>query len=144
MERFKFNTSLAALMEYTNSLNQAWQRKGIPSEDWNDAVEKLLLLLAPSAPHIAEELWERTNHTSSVHSQSLPDWDAALAADDVVTLVVQVNGRVRDKIEVPASVGEDEAKTTALASQRVAAHIEGKQIARVIYVPGKLVNIVAR
>ena len=66
----------------------------------------------------------------------MPDWDAALAADDVVTLVVQVNGRVRDKIEVPASVSEDEAKTTALASQRVAAHIEGKQIARVIYVPG--------
>ena len=144
MERFKFNTALAALMEYTNSLNQAWERKGIVSEDWNDAVEKLLLLLAPSAPHIAEELWERTDHASSVHSQSLPDWDAALAADDVVTLVVQVNGRVRDKIEVPASVGEDEAKTTALASQRVAAHIEGKQIARVIYVPGKLVNIVAR
>ena len=143
-ERFKFNTALAALMEYTNSLNQAWERKGILSEEWNDAIEKLLLLLAPSAPHVADELWERTGHTGSVHAEALPEWDPKLAADEVVTLVVQVNGRVRDKVEVPADIAEDAATTIALESQRVAPHIEGKQIARVIYVPGKLVNIVAK
>ena len=143
-ERFKFNTALAALMEYTNSLNQAWERKGILSEEWSDAIEKLLLLLAPSAPHVADELWERSGHTGSVHAQALPEWDPELAADEVVTLVVQVNGRVRDKVEVPADIAEDAARTIALESLRVAPHIQGKQIAKVIYVPGRLVNIVAQ
>ena len=144
LERFKFNTALAALMEYSNSLGQAWERKGIGSGDWRDAIEKLLLLLAPIAPHISEELWERTGHDYSVHSQLLPEWDRALAADEVFTLVVQVNGRVRDKLEVPVTIGEEEAKKTALESERVQRHIAGKDIARVVYVPGKLVNIVAR
>ncbi|MCZ6873433.1 MAG: leucine--tRNA ligase, partial [bacterium] len=89
-------------------------------------------------------LWERVGHEYSVHQQSWPDWDRALAADEVVTLVVQVNGRVRDKIEVSAEITEDEATNVAMESQRVQPHIEGKDIAKVIYVPGKLVNIVAR
>ncbi len=144
VERFKFNTAIAGLMEYTNSLNQLWERKGIASEQWNEAIEKLLLQIAPMAPHIAEELWERTGHEYSVHQQSWPDWDRSLAADEVVTLVVQVNGRVRDKIEVSAEITEDEATNVAMESQRVQPHIEGKDIAKVIYVPGKLVNIVAR
>ena len=144
VERFKFNTSLAALMEYSNSLGQAWERKGIGSDDWGGAIEKLLLLLAPMAPHISEELWERTGHDYSVHSQLLPEWDEALAADEVFTLVVQVNGRVRDKLEVPVTITEDQAKVTAVESERVHRHISGKEIARVVYVPRKLVNIVAR
>ena len=144
IDRFKFNTALAALMEYTNSLNQVWERKGIAGDDWSGAIERLLVLMAPMAPHTAEELWERTGHTYSVHSQPWPKWDPDLAAEEVVTLVVQVNGRLRDRIEVPASITEDEAKKLALESKRVQPHIEGKQIARVIYVPAKLVNIVAR
>ena len=144
LERFKFNTALAALMECTNALNQVWERKDIDSATWNDAVGKLLLLLAPMAPHTAEELWERTGHPYSVHTQSWPEWDADLAADEVVTLVVQVNGRLRDRIEVPASISEDEARTAALESSRVRPHIEGKDVVNVVYVPGKLVNIVAR
>ena len=144
LERFKFNTALAALMEYTNFLNQAWERKGIDSRGWSDAIEKLLVLLAPMAPHIAEELWERTGHAYSVHNQPLPQWDPALAADEVITLVVQVNGRLRDRIEVPVSITEEEAKRLAQESRRVQPHVAGKDIARVIYVPGKLVNIVAR
>ena len=144
LERFKFNTALAALMEFSNSLNQAWEREGIDSGTLSEAVEKLLILLAPMAPHIAEELWERTGHDYSVHNQPLPQWDEALAADEVVTLVVQVNGRLRDRIEVPVSITEEEAKKLALESQRTEPHIAGKEIARVIYVPGKLVNIVAR
>jgi leucyl-tRNA synthetase len=142
LERFKFNTALAALMEYTNSLNQTWERKGISSDGWSEAIEKLLLMMAPMAPHMAEELWERTGHGYSVHGQSWPEWDRALAADEVFTLVVQVNGRLRDRIDLPVSATEDEARSAALESQRVAPHIEGKDIARVIYVPTKLVNIV--
>ena len=144
VDRFKFNTSLAALMEFSNSMNQAWEGKGIDSATWNDAVEKLLVLLAPMAPHVTEELWERTGREFSIHSQTWPEWDRELAADEVIILVVQVNGRVRDKIEVPASISEEDAETTALESDRVEPHIEGKDIARVIYVPGKLVNIVAK
>ena len=101
-------------------------------------------MLAPMAPHIAEELWERAGLGYSVHNQRWPEWDAELAADELVTLVVQVNGRLRDRIEVPVSITEDEAKKLALDSDRARPHIQGKEIARVIYVPGKLVNIVAR
>ena len=144
LDRFKFNTALAALMEYTNTLNQVWQGRGVDSEAWNDAVGRLLAMLAPMAPHIAEELWERAGLGYSVHNQRWPEWDAELAADELVTLVVQVNGRLRDRIEVPVSITEDEAKKLALDSDRARPHIQGKEIARVIYVPGKLVNIVAR
>ena len=143
IERFKFNTALAALMEFSNTLNRVWERKGIDSGGWNDAVEKMLLLLAPMAPHISEELWERTGHAFSIHDQTLPQWDPALAADEVFTLVVQVNGRLRDRIEVPVSITEEEARNVALESAGAQQHISGKAVARVIYVPGKLVNIVA-
>ena len=144
LERFKFNTALAALMEYTNALNRVWERGAATPGHWTEAVEKLLLLIAPMAPHMAEELWEWAGRACSVHAQSWPAWDPALAADEVFTLVVQVNGRLRDRIELPVSVTEEEAKASALESDRVAPHVAGKETARVIYVPNKLVNIVAR
>ncbi|MCI0439017.1 MAG: leucine--tRNA ligase [Chloroflexi bacterium] len=144
IERFKFNTAIAALMEYTNTLSQAWERKGIASDDWSEAMEKLLLMMSPMAPHVAEELWEHTGHEFSIHARQWPEWDPALAADEVITLVVQVNGRVRDKLEVPPDISESAAREMALASPRVRPHIEGKQVTNVIFVPGKLVNIVAR
>ena len=144
VERFKFNTALAALMEYTNTLNQVWERKEAGAELWGEAIERLLVLMAPMAPHVSEELWERTGHESSVHDQSWPEWDPELAAEEVVTLVVQVDGRLRDRIEVPASITEDEARQAALQSENVQRHTDGKEIARVVYVPGKLVNIVTR
>ena len=144
VERFKFNTALAALMEFSNSLNQAWDQKAVDSESWNDGIEKLLLLMAPLAPQVTEELWERTGHNESIHNQRLPKWDPTLAADETFTLVVQVNGRLRDRIEAPVSIAEDDAKQLALDSQGAQPHIEGKEVAKVIYVPGKLVNIVVR
>ena len=131
-------------MEYTNSLNQAWERRGVTSDHWNEAIERLLLLMAPMAPHIAEELWERAGREYSIHDQRWPPWDPDLAAEEVFTLVVQVNGRLRDRIELPVSVDEEEAKKAALESRRIQPHIEGKRVARVVYVPGRLVNIVAR
>jgi leucyl-tRNA synthetase len=94
------------------------------------------------APHISDELWEQTGHGESIHKQEWPSWDAELAADDVVTLVVQVNGRVRDKIEVSASITEDEARGIALSSPRLSTYLDGKEVHKVIYVPGKLVNLV--
>ncbi len=144
LEQFKFNTAIAALMEYTSELNRLWERGGVSRKAWNDAIERLLLLAAPLAPHVAEELWERTGHTFSIHTHSMPAWDAQLAADDMVTVVVQINGKLRERLELPAGVSEDDALEAALASRRVQAHIEGREIVRRIYVADKLVNLVVR
>ena len=144
LSAFKFNTSIAALMKMTNAMAAAAETGGVDSETWRSATGRLVLMLAPIAPHMAEELWERSGGAYSVHSQRWPEWDPELAADEVITLVVQVNGRVRDKIQAPADITEDAARELALASERVAAHTEGRNVARVVYVPGRLVNVVAR
>ena len=144
VESFKFNTALAGLMEFTNSLNSAWEAKNVDSGTWNDAVEKLLVLLAPMAPHITEELWELAGHTTSIHNEPLPEYDADLAADEMIELVIQVNGRVRATIEMPVDVSEEDAKEAAMASENVRRHTDGKQVVKTIYVPGRLVNLVVR
>ena len=144
VEEFKFNTALAGLMEFTNSLNSAWEAKNVDSGTWNDAVEKLLVLLAPMAPHITEELWERAGNTTSIHNEPLPEYDADLAADEMIELVIQVNGRVRATIEMPVDVSEEDAKEAAMASENVRRHTDGKQVVKTIYVPGRLVNLVVR
>jgi leucyl-tRNA synthetase len=144
MERLHFNTMVAALMEYTNFLGKAREGRPVDRSAWNEAIETLMLMLAPSAPYIAEEMWARTGRAYSIHQQPWPKWDAALAAAETFTLVVQVNGKLRDRFEVAVDIGEDEAKTLALSSPRVAAHIEGKQVERVLFVPKRLVNIVVR
>ena len=144
LDRFKFNTGIAALMELTNSMNGYWDSQAVASTTWDDTVKVLLTLLSPIAPHITEELWERKGHTYSIHNQGIPQYDESLAADDVITLVVQVNGRLRDKIEVEATIDEKEAKEVAVTSENVVRFIQGQKIAKIIYVPGKLVNIVAK
>ena len=145
LERFKFNTAIAALMEFTNELAPAYDAKDVSKGVWREAIRHLLLLLAPMAPHATEELWERTGGSYSIHTQQLPQWDDALAAADEVTLVVQVDGKVRDRITVPAGIAEEEAKQTALASPRVRQHTEGRELAKVVYVPGRwLVNVVMK
>ena len=143
-DRFKFNTAIASMMELSNTLNQVWDAGNIDSEIWNDSLKRLVLMMSPVTPFLSEELWEHLGHEYSVHQQHWPEADPALAADEVFTLVVQVNGRLRDRIELPVSVTEEEAKASALESDRVAPHVAGKETARVIYVPNKLVNIVAR
>ncbi len=142
LERFKFNTALAAMMEMTNHMSRAWDEGGIDSGSWQDAVEKLLLLLAPIAPHVTEELWERTGRPYSIHNRLMPSWDEELARDEEITLVVQVNGRVRDRIQAPASIEESEARQLALESARVRPYLDGSEVRQVVYVPGRLVNVV--
>jgi len=144
IEQLRFNTTIAALMELTNYLSRVKDAGSVARTDWQEAVHTLLLLLAPLAPHIAEELWEQTGHDYSIHNQSWPQWDEELARDEEITLVVQVNGRLRDRLTVPVSITEEEARRTALESERVKAHVEGRETVRVIYVPQKLVNIVVR
>ncbi len=144
MERLHFNTMIAALMEYTNYLSKVREGGSADGSLWWQSIDTLLLLLAPVAPHLAEELWQRTGHDYSIHNQRWPGWDEALAAAEEITLVVQVNGKLRDKIAVPASISEDEARELALNSQRVQPYLDGKKIIKTIYVPGKLVNMVVR
>ena len=143
LERFKFNTAIAAMMELTNEMTPAYDAGSVSAGVWRESVEALLLLLAPMAPHLAEELWERTGRPYSVHQRALPEWSADLAAVEEATLVVQVNGKVRDRISVPADVSEEDAKAAALASPHVRAHADGKSVQRVVFVPGRyLVSVV--
>jgi leucyl-tRNA synthetase len=143
LERFKFNTALAAMMELTNYMGKAWDDGAISATTWKETIEKLLLLLAPIAPHVTEELWERTGHAYSIHSQLMPQWDEEMARDEEIILVIQVNGKVRDRIQVAANIGEEDAKRLAMESRTVQPHLDGKQVLQIVYVPGRLVNIVA-
>ena len=142
LDRFKFNTAIAALMELVNHLSRVWAEASIDPDTWRECVEKFLLMLAPIAPHVSEEMWELTGHPYSIHQQVFPTWDDALAAEETITLVVQVNGKVRDRIEVPANIDEPTAQELALASSKVQPYTEGKVINKAIYVPGRLVNVV--
>ena len=144
LDRFKFNTAIAALMELSNELGRAWNEGSVDSATWRECIEKFLLMLAPFAPHLAEELWERAGHPYSIHNQSFPKWDEDVAAAEEITLVVQVNGRLRGKILVPADIREDEAKRLALASPKVQSYLNDKKVERTIYVPGRLVNVVVK
>jgi leucyl-tRNA synthetase len=144
LERMRFNVMISALMELTNYLARVKEAGSVGKDAWADSIRTLLLLLAPTVPHLAEELWQRLGYDYSIHGQPWPEWDDALARDEEITLVVQVNGRLRDRITVPVSITEAEAKKLARESQRVTAHLEGKKVAKEIYVPGKLLNIVVK
>jgi leucyl-tRNA synthetase len=131
------------MMELRNALKSARKKaNNVSLAVWNEAVDSLLLVLAPIAPHITEELWALRGHGYSVHQQPWPAWDAEAAREDSLTLVVQVNGKVRDKIEVPAGVDEAAARELALADPNVQRHIVGKPVRKVIFAGGSLVNIV--
>jgi len=145
MERFRWNVMIAALMEFTNHLTKLRESKAqVDAAAWDEAVDKLVLMLAPTVPHIAEELWERTGRAYSVHTEPWPRYDASLATEDEVEIAVQVNGKVRERLLLPLDASEDVARDRALASTNVAQHVQGKEIVRVIYVPNRLLNIVVR
>jgi len=141
IERFHFNTAVSAIMELTSALIDYKEKNGVTATV-REGVEKLLLLLAPIAPHITEELWEKLGNPYSIHMQSWPKWDEELAKEEIITLVVQVDGKVRDRFQVPADITEEEAKEMALNSPKVRRHLEGKEVKQVVFIPGKLVNIV--
>jgi leucyl-tRNA synthetase len=144
METFGFNTYIANLMELNNTMLKAKETPIYGTEAWDEAVDALLLMLAPACPHIAEELWTRIGRPYSIHLQAWPSWDAAVAAEEMITLIVQVNGKVRDRVEVPVDVDQETARRLALETEGAHRHTTGKQIVKVIVVPGRLVNIVAK
>ncbi|HEX8996994.1 MAG TPA: leucine--tRNA ligase [Ktedonobacterales bacterium] len=143
-EGLRFNTALAALMEFVNGLNKAREdAPDLPRDPrYGAAVESLLTLLAPMAPFITEELWSRVGHTESVHAQPWPEFDPAMTVDEQVTVVVQVNGKVRDTLLLSPDVTEAQVREHALASAKVGAALGGREVRKFIYVPGKLANVV--
>jgi len=144
IEAFRFNTMIAALMEFNNYLVKAKQTAVVGSVAWDEAVKVLVLLLAPVCPHISEELWERLGQPYSVHDQAWPQWDERAAADEVITLVVQVNGKVRDRLTAPVGLTEEQARQLAMSSSKVQRHIEGKKVVKTIYVPDQLLSVVVK
>lgn len=146
-ERFNFNTAISAVMEMVNALYN--YREKAAKEQRNpyvlkEALQKLVVVLAPFVPHITEELWELIGEEGSVHSQKWPEYDQKVLVKDEVEIVIQINGKVKDRIFIPSGLDKVQTEKAALESSRVKALIEGKSTANVIVVPQKLVNIVVR
>ena len=141
LERLSFNTALAAQMELVNVLYKA-KTAGMRDESWLFALTSLLKLLAPFAPHATEELWSQLDQEGSVHTSQWPTWDDTLLVEDVITLAVQINGKVRAEITLASDTPKEAIEATAVAHERVQEFLGGNEPKRVIVVPGRLVNIV--
>ena len=139
---FRFNTAIAALMELNNTLIKAKETTVVGTPVWDEAIDALVLMMAPIFPHISEELWHRRGHTDSVHVQRWPVADLEKAKDDEITVVVQVNGKVRDKLVVAPGTPGETLEKSALALDNVQKWIDGKQVRKIVVVPNKLVNVV--
>jgi leucyl-tRNA synthetase len=142
IDRFHFNTAVSAIMELANAMQSYREAHGTQTAAYSEAAGTILLLLAPMAPHISAELWDASGGEGDLHRQPWPSFNADLAASDVVEVAVQVNGKVRDRLTLPADVSEDEAIKAALGSERVQAMLDGKQVRNARYVPGRLVSLV--
>jgi leucyl-tRNA synthetase len=143
-ERFHFNTIVAALMEFLNGLTRAVEEQRASKQACQAAFDTMLQLLHPVAPHITEELWERRGHAESLLDASWPEFDAQRAQAPTVTLVVQIDGKVRDRIEIDAALGEKQVLQRALESEKVREWLANRSVARTVVVPGRLVNIVTK
>jgi leucyl-tRNA synthetase len=125
-----------------NEMYKAREQGATGTVEWAEAQDIYLRMMAPVTPHIAEELWARLGKPYSIHSQPWPAVDETAAADERITLVVQVNGKLRDRIQVPVDVSQEQAREIALASEAVQKLLAGQAPKKVVLVPGKLVNIV--
>jgi leucyl-tRNA synthetase len=137
LERLRFNTALAAMMDQLNYL-----AKLKPEELGRFALEAYIVMLAAMAPHITEEIWRALGHEKSIHLESWPNFDPELIKEETVTVVIQINGKVRDRLQVDAGAPEADVIAMARVSDAVKRHLDGREPKKVIYVPGKLVSIV--
>jgi leucyl-tRNA synthetase len=144
-QRFRFNTAISAMMELVNALVAV---DSLPDEAsrrvMREALEALLTMLTPFAPHVSEELWQSIGGQGLVSTRQWPAWDAALVAEEVVTVVVQVNGKVRGRLDFPADAGEEEVRQTALEDPQIQRHLTGVTVQKAVYIPGRLLNFVVR
>ncbi|GCE13950.1 leucine--tRNA ligase [Tengunoibacter tsumagoiensis] len=144
LSHFRFNTALAALMEFNNTLIKQQPTEVAQSAAFQRSLETLLQLLAPMAPHLTDELWHQIGHSQSIHTSNWPTFEERLTIDESFTLVLQVNGKIRERIDVDASISEDEVRELALSNPRIQSFIGDSTVQKVIYIPRKLVNIVVR
>ncbi len=145
-ERFHFNTGIAAIMEFMNYLQDSLKELDL-KEELNkkllrEVFEKLLLCLSPVCPHICEELWERLGKETLISEAAFPTWEEDLLKEETFTLVVQINGKVRDQVEAPSGITKEEALSLVKELPKIQKYLEGKNIRNVIFVPEKLINIV--
>jgi leucyl-tRNA synthetase len=143
-ERFEFNTAISSLMELSNTLGDSLAANADSAEVQREAYLALLQMLHPLAPHLTEELWERFGNKGFILTSHWPTADPALMQEDVVTIVVQVNGKLRGQIEVPNPPLEEAVMAAVKSHEKIQTWVEGKQVVKTIYVPGKLVNVVVR
>ena len=144
MERFSFNTAVASLMELSNALGRALEEKTASRLRCEETFDTLLQLLHPMAPHITEELWERRGYTESLLETTWPEHDEEKLKRARIHLVVQVDGKLRDRVEVDADADEKEVRAIVLASPKVQEHLSGRELAKAVLVPGRLINLVTR
>ncbi|SEJ92434.1 leucyl-tRNA synthetase [Deinococcus reticulitermitis] len=143
-ERMSFNTIISTLMELTNTLVKAKRSPAFGTPGWNEALDVFNRMLAPVVPHIAEEIWHQRGQEGSVHTAAWPQVDEGAAVRDTVTIGVQVSGRVRGEVTISKAAPQDEALSAARANAEVAKHLDGKQVVKEIYVPGRIINIVVK
>jgi leucyl-tRNA synthetase len=135
LEALAFNTAIAQMMVFVNELTPLERRP-------RAVLEPFVLLLAPFAPHLAEELWQRLGHRESLARDPWPAWDPALTIEDHVTIAIQVNGKLRATLELPRDAEQPAAQSAALADERVRRHVDGAELRKVIFVKNKLLNLV--
>lgn len=137
IESLKFNTAVSSLMEFSNAW-QADRKGGLGKKDFKD----FLKVLSPFTPHLTQELWGRLGFKSSIHNQKWPQYDPTLIKEEITTFVIQVNGRVRDKVEAEIEISEEKLKKLALSQEKIKKWIAGKKIKKTIFIPGRLINFV--
>ena len=142
LDRFKYNTAISSLMEYTTQISEQHRQGQVSVNVWTTALDNLLIMMSPIVPHLTEELWESIGNSFSIHKQEWPKYDSDLATHEEITLVVQVNGKLRDRIQAPAELEEEGAKQMAFSSEKVEGYLQGKEIKKIIYIKGRLINIV--
>ena len=143
-ERFNFNTAISSIMELVNAINHYRDKDNINRDLLGEAIESLITLLSPFVPHITEEMWQLIGKKDSIHNQPWPKYDNEALKREERELVIQVNGKVRDRIIVPINATKEEIEKTALEQDKIKDYIEGKEIIKIIVIPKRLINIVIK
>ena len=142
--RFQFNTAISTIMEFVNELYRYKELPDVNEGLINACIEKLVLILSPFTPHVCEEMWEYLGHTGSLYNVGWPAYDESALVKDSVEIVIQINGKVKEKMSVASGLGRDELQKTVMESEAAVRAVDGRNIVKVIAVPDKLVNIVVK
>jgi leucyl-tRNA synthetase len=142
IEAFRLNTMVSSLMEFVNVLSERQQSNEWHTKTYHCSLETLMVILAPSAPYMADALWSKTGHIGSVHQQPWPSWKPDLASEEIAEVAIQINGKVREVIQAPAEASQEEVQEMAFASPKVQSFLLGHSIDKMIYIPGKILSVV--